>query len=258
MLDKEKVSMCEWDNAMTMLSSNFKKDDDQEKKELIVVGNEQSWETNKREEEQPCYDLFPLIVFIPLCAVAEIIAALLYFYVNEEFGIAFSSVAIPWFICTIYLIFNPPDRDKQKKGKKQKKANLIKEGGLFRSIKEIEGLLEERDDKKLAKQLKQIRKKAVALEDVIPTQSQYELFIQTRLEMYIMPYLEYIAKYDGKLNKADQQRFEETFGKLEAVLDSKKKSEVDAWSDSKKVEMEVTEKELDNVLSEYKQRQEWR
>ena len=249
--------MVEWDDALTKLSRNFEEDSlNKEKKELAVVfDNEEPW-TSRDVEEEPYYTLKPLILTIPLCVVDGIFSAWLYFFVNEELGIAVAAAVIPTLFWTVYAIFHPAEQDDKKK-KKKKVRNFLKDSSLFKNIKEIENLLENRDNKKLAKQLKQIRKKAVALEDVIPTQSQYELFIQTRLEMYIMPYLEYIAKYDGKLNKADQQRFEETFGKLEAVLDTKKKSEIDAWSDSKKVEMDVTEKELDNVLSEYKQRQGW-
>ena len=90
------------------------------------------------------------------------------------------------------------------------------------------------------------------LEQLFDSQSECDLFLETRLHQYIAPFLAHIIEHEGKLDNDSQERFEKTFKKLNKLLSLKIKELVKQKNEIRNIEFDVIDKEIDKALKEFK------
>lgn len=103
-------------------------------------------------------------------------------------------------------------------------------------------------DSVLARELNQIIETKAKLKPLFQSESQYQLFIETRLYQYIKPFLNHIITC--KMFPDNVKQAEQSFKKLNTLLQYKYDELIKQQNDISKIEFDVIDKEISSALKE--------
>lgn len=105
-------------------------------------------------------------------------------------------------------------------------------------------------DEDLIDVLSEIRMNKEKLNKVYESKEKYEMFILTRVDAYIEPFLKYIKKTDGKLEDENIRRMCEVFRKINAIIVNKINELEKKNKENYTVEFNVIENEVERYIKE--------
>ena len=149
------------------------------------------------------------------------------------------------FLIKVSLFFTFEQKDTKEAKKADNEPNSLNDQ-LAQAITVLKERSQMRDE------LSEIISLKSRLEQLFDSQSECDLFLETRLHQYIAPFLAHIIECKGKLDNDSQERFEKTFKKLNKLLSLKIKELVKQKNEIRNIEFDVIDKEIDKALKEFK------
>lgn len=101
----------------------------------------------------------------------------------------------------------------------------------------------------LSEKLAGIKDKQVKLSKVFNgNEGAFNLFLETRCNMYLEPYLKFIIRKEGEIDEENKTRFQKVFGDIEQILENRIQSEKGEKDEMSDVEFSVVENEIKEYL----------
>lgn len=111
------------------------------------------------------------------------------------------------------------------------------------------GCLRDGGEYELFEELAAVKEKQVELSQVFNGEKgEFELFLETRCNMYLEPYLKFIIRKEGEMDEENKTRFHKVFTDIKQILENRIQSEKGEKDEMSDVQFSVVENEIKEYL----------